>query len=420
MAMIKAPRRYPQDVCKRRPRGFEPRGTSRGGPERPANDPRRNPQGRLCGGPARSAKEPQLPNETAQEKVNGKKVRGRKEERKKSKGPTIVTVEKNGKERNWGHLSRTNSWRVGCFLEDLDGEARVFIEKDAKRRDVQVEKHIERGKARIWLKEKKPQPPQDPETRQEEDQSQTVEEVTGVDEVPPEEIQMERMMWLVERVTSLEKEKEEMKQKLLEMEAKMANQENTAKELVERFGVMGAAITRIAGHVEQQNIFNQSTKASLWQLVEEVTKHQGHLQEVVRVLQNHEQHIAKNGMASQEMAQYINALIEENAKGRLWLTGLMQESQAQTEVLRQHQLGQQVLAGVIKQMMGQWQPQQHSQPQSVARPGPIVTEVDDDDNWTVQGFPQGPDPHRPPDSGMPVMEMNLPWSQNNGEASQQF
>ena len=43
---------------KRQPRGYEPRGTLRGGPERSAHEPRRKPQGGLCGGPARSAKEP--------------------------------------------------------------------------------------------------------------------------------------------------------------------------------------------------------------------------------------------------------------------------------------------------------------------------------------------------------------------------
>ena len=94
----------------------------------------------------------------------------------------------------------------------------------------------------------------------------------------------------------------------------------------------------------------------------------------------------------------------------------MKESQAQTEVLRQHQLGQQVLAGVIKQMIGQEQPQL----QSVPGPRPIVTEVEDYNIGTVQGFQQGPNPNRLPDNGIPVMEMNLPWSQNNGEASQQF
>ena len=98
----------------------------------------------------------------------------------------------------------------------------------------------------------------------------------------------------------------------------------------------------------------------------------------------------------------------------------MKESQAQTEVLRQHQLGQQVLAGVIKQMTGKWQPQQHSQPQSVAGPGPIVTEVDDDDNGSLHGFQQGLNPNRPPDRVAFGVVMEHPRSQNNGEASQQF
>ena len=47
------------------------------------------------------------------------------------------------------------------------------------------------------------------------------------------------------------------------------------------------------------------------------------------MLQGHEQHIVKNGAASQEMAQYINALISENEKKTLWIASLMKESQAQ-------------------------------------------------------------------------------------------
>ena len=46
------------------------------------------------------------------------------------------------------------------------------------------------------------------------------------------------------------------------------------------------------------------------------------------VLQNHEQHIAKNGAASQEAVQYINALSRENEKKNMWIGSLMREVQA--------------------------------------------------------------------------------------------
>ena len=59
---------------------------------------------------------------------------------------------------------------------------------------------------------------------------------------------------------------------------------------------------------------------------------------------------------------------------------LTRETRAQTEVLRQHHLGQQVLAEVIKEIMaGQQQTQQQSQQQGVAGSGPTATDVDDED-----------------------------------------
>ena len=52
VAAIHVPRRYMQEGWKKRqPRGFEPRGTLRGGPERPADDPRRNPRDGLVEAP---------------------------------------------------------------------------------------------------------------------------------------------------------------------------------------------------------------------------------------------------------------------------------------------------------------------------------------------------------------------------------
>ena len=65
VAAIRVPLWYQHDEWEtRQPRGSNLRGTPRGGPERPADDPPRIPRGSLCGGPARSAKEPQTPSQT--------------------------------------------------------------------------------------------------------------------------------------------------------------------------------------------------------------------------------------------------------------------------------------------------------------------------------------------------------------------
>ena len=79
----------------------------------------------------------------------------------------------------------------------------------------------------------------------------------------------------------------------------------------------------------------------------------------------------------------------------------MKEYQAQTEVLRQHHLGQHVLAGVIKQMMaGQRQGQQSQQQcQAITTTGPTVTVVDEDDDEGRLDFFGGPNPHKGPPNG---------------------
>ena len=59
VAAIPAPCRSQHDErVKRRSRGVTPRGSLRGGPERPADDPQRKPRSGPCGGPARSADDP--------------------------------------------------------------------------------------------------------------------------------------------------------------------------------------------------------------------------------------------------------------------------------------------------------------------------------------------------------------------------
>ena len=160
VAKQKVPRWYwSEEGETRQPRGVKPRGTLRGGPERTADDPRRNPRGGLCGGPGRSAKEPQTPfPKTSQRKSD----RGRGQERPKTeKRPTVVTVEEGGRERTWGPLSRIAVWRAGCFWQDMQGAAKVFIKKDGKMDEVEVELRVEGGRERFWFNQKKDQPQHD-------------------------------------------------------------------------------------------------------------------------------------------------------------------------------------------------------------------------------------------------------------------
>ena len=77
-----------------------------------------------------------------------------------------------------------------------------------------------------------------------------------------------------------------------------------------------------------------------------------------------------NGAASQEMAQRINALIQENENETVWISSLM-ESHEQTQVLRKHQLGLQVQAEVIKAVANHHD-QQQPQQQGATGTGPTV------------------------------------------------
>ena len=184
-----------------------------------------------------------------------------------------------------------------------------------------------------------------------------------MEEVQPEEVQTERAMWVSERITTLQNENEELKRSAQEMAAKIELQQRTIFELGGRVGEMQKAIAKIAEHVQHQNVFNQSAKTSTDELVEEAKAHQKCFQEVAKVLQNHEQHIANSGAVAQQMAQYIDAFIKENENKSLWIGTLRNEAVAQAQLLQQHQLGQEAIAGVLKMFMSQpQQPQQQTAP----------------------------------------------------------
>ena len=154
-----------------------------------------------------------------------------------------------------------------------------------------------------------------PEQKQREDEpTQERNNDNHIEEVDPEEIQTEKMMWLDEKVSTLEKENQELKKNLEVMTTKVTLHENAFIEMANRFSVMENAITQIAERVEGQNTFNESMKTTMTLLVEEVKTHHGNFQEVAWVLQNHHQFIAKNGTASEEMAGNIRELIRDNEK----------------------------------------------------------------------------------------------------------
>ena len=200
-----------------------------------------------------------------------------------------------------------------------------------------------------------------------------------MDEDTPEEKQTMEIEGLVERITSLENENKELKRTIQEMATKIGHQDVIASDAVQKLVAMEDAIAKIAQHVQTQSKFNESIKKTANGLENQVKIHQDDFQQVARILQVHEQHIVSHGTASQEMVQYINALIEDTEKKRAWIATLLKESQAQAQILRQHEMGQQAIAGVIKSMMRQ-QPYHQEQPQqtSPTTTGPVVTVIEED------------------------------------------
>ena len=219
-------------------------------------------------------------------------------------------------------------------------------------------------------------------------------------EVDAEERETERKMWLSEKVTTLEKENSELKRALQEMEARLATQENIARQVDERCARLETSVTQIVEQVQRQNMFNEGVRASFTSLAEDVNKHKDNFREVARIFQAHEEYIVKTGAASQEMAQYINALIKENENKTAWISSLTRENQEQTQVLRQHELGLQVQAESIKIVVNQQQQQKPQPQQAATRQGPTVSELDNDQDSDRLDFLGGLNPNSgPPNSG---------------------
>ena len=111
-----------------------------------------------------------------------------------------------------------------------------------------------------------PQPIQDHEGR--DDQPTPEQEAPAMDEVKSDEVQTELAMWMSERITTLQNENGELKKTAQEIAAKIELHQRVISELCGRFGKMQKAIAQIAEHVQHQNVFNQSVKTSIDELVE--------------------------------------------------------------------------------------------------------------------------------------------------------
>ena len=125
-------------------------------------------------------------------------------------------------------------------------------------------------------------------------------------------------MWIMEKVTSMERENEEMKKALEEMATRVGLQESKLKQYVDLQGVLDSAVSRVCESVQLLNAFTESASAAITGLAGEAKRHQNAFREVWMILLNHEEHIHQTGAESQEMAQYINALIEESEKKLSW------------------------------------------------------------------------------------------------------
>ena len=102
----------------------------------------------------------------------------------------------------------------------------------------------------------------------------------------------------------------------------MNSKEKMIAEMAQRHGAMENTIVQIVEQLQRQMSFNEGVRASFTSVAEEVGKYQNNFREVVRILQTHEEHIVKTGAASQEMAQRINALIQENENKTVWISSL--------------------------------------------------------------------------------------------------
>ena len=100
----------------------------------------------------------------------------------------------------------------------MEGDAKVFLEKDRKRREVSVDKLVGKGGPMFLFRRKKPNSPQqqpDESAHDEvahesvtEDDPATEDPASGLSEDDPVERETSQKMWLADQIVSLENETE--------------------------------------------------------------------------------------------------------------------------------------------------------------------------------------------------------------------
>ena len=77
----------------------------------------------------------------------------------------------------------------------------------------------------------------------------------------------------------------------------------------ERFSTIETGMMEIVQHVRQHEAFNRSVKTSIDGLENQVRTHHDNFQQLVRIFQNHEQHIGQNVVVSEGMANRSTCLL---------------------------------------------------------------------------------------------------------------
>ena len=146
-------------------------------------------------------------------------------------------MDKSSLERTSGPLSRTAAWRAGCYWEKK-GDAKVFLEKCGQKKEMSVEKLIGQDGPRFWFGDKTPEPPEQQAEERLEDQSVTEEDAgesttedatQAMSEADPDEKERGKKMWLSEKVTTLEKENEDLKKMLRELGQRLNSKERRSR-----------------------------------------------------------------------------------------------------------------------------------------------------------------------------------------------
>ena len=113
-----------------------------------------------------------------------------------------------------------------------------------------------KGRTKILVQGEKPESPQQPPegegggeqsvTEDAVEESTTKDSASEMSEVDPEEMETGQKTWLVEKVTTIEKENGELKKAFHEMETRLHIQESAMKHVDERCGRIETARARIA------------------------------------------------------------------------------------------------------------------------------------------------------------------------------